>query len=87
MTRDELKGLVDFKKKQLAELLNQLEAKAQISPAKARNYAMATKPFGVRVGWKCNYKNALHSSPCGCAKPHLGGRWVVLGENEKVKED
>lgn len=59
------------------------------SPVKARNYVMATKPAGVKVAWLCNYKHALHSSPCGCAKPHLGGKWVVMGHNGmgQIKDD
>jgi hypothetical protein len=59
------------------------------SPAKVRNFAMAQKPVGVRLGWQCNYKHALHSSPCGCAKPQLGGKWVILGHNSNqvIKDD
>ena len=59
------------------------------SPAKARNYAMASKPVGVRLAWVCNYKHAMHSSPCGCAKPQMGGKWVVLGKNSnaEIKDD
>jgi hypothetical protein len=50
---------------------------------------MAQKPVGVRLAWKCNYKQALHSSPCGCAKPQMGGQWVILGHNTKqeIKDD
>lgn len=64
---------------QLAKALDEMATPATPSPAKARNYAMAVKPAGVRMGWVCNYKHALHSSPCGCAKPQLGGKWVMLG--------
>ena len=44
---------------------------------------------GMRLAWLCNYKNALHSSPCGCAKPQLGGKWVILGHNstQEIKDD
>lgn len=66
---------------QITELLDKLAIVHAVSPVKARNYAMATKPAGIRLAWKCNYKNAMHSSPCGCAKPHLGGKWIVLGKN------
>ena len=50
---------------------------------------MATKPAGIRLAWICNYKNAMHSSPCGCAKPHLGGKWIILDKNNigKIKDD
>jgi cell wall-associated NlpC family hydrolase len=34
-------------------------------------------PPGQRViGWRCNYKHALHSSPKECAHPEYGGVWV-----------
>jgi hypothetical protein len=73
----------------ITELLNRIATPPQIQPVKARNYAMAQKPAGMRLAWQCNYKNALHSSPCGCAKPQLGGRWVVLGNGTKqeIKDD
>lgn len=63
----------------ITECLGELSTQPQPSPVKARNYAMAMKPSGVRLAWVCNYKHAMHSGPCGCAKPHLGGRWVILG--------
>ena len=63
----------------ITEALGEMSTKPQPSPVKARNYAMAMKPSGVRLVWVCNYKHAMHSGPCGCAKPHLGGRWVILG--------
>lgn len=89
MSKEEL----DEKKKQTLEVLSRLldgmSIPATPSPAKVRNYAMAQKPVGVRLAWMCNYKSALHSSPCGCAKPQLGGKWVILGHNSKqeIKDD
>lgn len=73
----------------LQEALARMAQKPVSSPVKARNYVMATKPEGVRLAWKCNYKNAMHSSPCGCAKPQLGGEWVVRGHGgaELIKDD
>lgn len=87
------KEKLDAQKKQkleeLSKLLDKMAIPATPSPAKVRNYAMAQKPVGVRLAWMCNYKNALHSSPCGCAKPQLGGKWVILGHNSKqeIKDD
>lgn len=84
---------VDRKKEEvmdkLAELLDNMAIPSQPSAAKVRNYAMAQKPVGVRLAWVCNYKHAMHSSPCGCAKPQLGGKWVILGHNSKheIKDD
>ena len=73
----------------LAELLDNMAAPPDVSPAKVRNYAMAQKPQGVRLAWVCNWKHAMHSSPCGCAKPQLGGKWVILGHGskEEIKDD
>ncbi len=84
---------LDRKKRQVLDRLTQLLDNMAIpqmpSPATVRNYAMAQKPAGVRLAWVCNYKHALHSSPCGCAKPQLGGKWIVLGHNSKdvIKDD
>lgn len=89
MTKEELEEKKKQKLDLLSRLLDQMATPPLPSPAKVRNYAMAQKPVGVRLGWQCNYKNALHSSPCGCAKPQLGGKWVILGHNSKqtIKDD
>lgn len=73
----------------LAELLEKMAQVPQPQAAKVRNYAMACKPQGVRLAWECNFKHALHSSPCGCAKPQMGGKWIVLGKNsrQEIKDD
>ncbi|MBR1389076.1 MAG: zinc ribbon domain-containing protein [Prevotella sp.] len=75
--------------RQLTALLEKLSQKPDPKPAKVRNYAMACKPQGVRLAWECNFKHALHSSPCGCAKPQLGGKWIILGKNtrQEIKDD
>ena len=88
-SKEELNAKKQRKMEELAQLLDRLAMPAMPSPAKARNYAMAQKPAGVRLAWVCNYKNAMHSSPCGCAKPQMGGRWVVLGHNsnQEIKDD
>ena len=73
----------------LTSLLEKMAQVPQPQPAKVRNYAMACKPQGVRLAWECNFKHALHSSPCGCAKPQMGGKWIVLGKNSRqdIKDD
>ncbi len=88
-TKEELSAEKEKKLARLAELLSKFEALPHPSPAHVRNYAMAQKPAGVRLAWVCNWKHAMHSSPCGCAKPQLGGKWVVLGHGSKqeVKDD
>ena len=89
LSQEELDAQKQQKLDQLSKLLDRLAIPPSPSPAKVRNYAMAQKPVGVRLAWKCNYKNALHSSPCGCAKPQLGGQWVILGHNsnQEIKDD
>lgn len=89
MSKEELEEKKKRKMEQLTELLDRMAIPQSPSPVKARNYAMAQKPIGVRLAWQCNYKHALHSSPCGCAKPQLGGKWVILGHNtsHEIKDD
>lgn len=89
MPQGELEQLKKEKIARLSALLDKMEIQPASSPAKVRNYAMACKPAGVRLAWVCNFKHAMHSSPCGCAKPQLGGKWVVLDRNSKqeIKDD
>ncbi len=89
MTKEELEEQKAVKARMLSAILDKLALPPTPSPAKARNYAMASKPVGVRLAWVCNFKHAMHSSPCGCAKPQLGGKWVVLGSNSnaEIKDD
>ncbi len=83
----------DAKKKErlekIAALLDKMVQAPQPKAAQVRNYAMACRPYGVRLAWECNFKHALHSSPCGCAKPQLGGKWIILGKDMKkvIKDD
>jgi hypothetical protein len=87
--KEEVQKEKDEKLARLTELLNKMEIPPHASPAHVRNYAMAQKPSGVRLAWVCNWKHAMHSSPCGCAKPQMGGKWVVLGRGSKqeIKDD
>lgn len=89
MTKEELMKQKDDYLTRLTAVLDAMAIPVQPSPARVRNYAMAQKPVGVRLGWVCNFKHAIHSSPCGCAKPQLGGKWVILGKNSKqeIKDD
>ena len=89
VSKDVLDAQKEEKLAKLTELLNRMAMPPMPSPAKARNYAMAQKPAGVRLAWVCNWKHAMHSSPCGCAKPQLGGQWVILGRGSKqeIKDD
>ena len=85
MTKEALSEKKNQALAKLTELLDNMAIPPLPSPAKVRNYAMAQKPSGVRLAWVCNWKHAMHSSPCGCAKPQLGGKWVVLGYNSTVE--
>ena len=74
---------------QIAAILDKMAQKPQQKAAQVRNYAMACRPQGVRLAWECNFKHALHSSPCGCAKPQMGGKWLILGKDvrKEIKDD
>lgn len=89
LSKEELDRQKEERVEELTRLLEAMALPPQPSPVKARNYAMAQKPLGVRLAWVCNYKGAMHSSPCGCAKPQLGGKWIILGKNTKqeIKDD
>ena len=88
-SKEELRQRKEEQARLLTEILERMAIPAVPSPVKARNYAMAQKPAGVRLAWVCNWKHAMHSSPCGCAKPQLGGKWVILGKNsnQEIKDD
>lgn len=83
LSQEELNKQKEEKLARLTELLNSMPTPPDPVPAHVRNYAMAQKPAGVRLAWVCNWKHAMHSSPCGCAKPQMGGKWVVLGRGSK----
>ena len=85
LSREEYEAQKKDKLDKISAILDKMAQGPQFKPAQVRNYAMACKPQGVRLAWECNYKHALHSSPCGCAKPQLGGKWVVLGKNTKTE--
>ena len=89
MRKDEYDAKKQERLEQLAAILETMAQAPQPKPAQVRNYAMACKPQGVRLAWECNFKHALHSSPCGCAKPQMGGKWIILGKNtrKEIKDD
>lgn len=78
--------LIKIKEKELQGILNDLEAKPLRTPILVRNYAMARKPGKILVGWRCNYKHAVHSNPQACAYPQKGGKWVVLNNGTSVND-
>ena len=89
LTKKELDERKQKLSEQITALLDKMAVPPQPQPASVRNYAMAQKPVGMRLAWRCNYKQALHSSPCGCAKPQMGGKWIALGAgtSQEIKDD
>ena len=89
MSKEEYNAKKQERLDKLADILEKMAQTPQPKPAQVRNYAMACKPQGVRLAWECNFKHALHSSPCGCAKPQMGGKWIILGKNSRkeIKDD
>lgn len=89
MSKEEYNAKKQERLDKLTAILEKMAQTPQPKPAQVRNYAMACKPQGVRLAWECNFKHALHSSPCGCAKPQMGGKWIILGKNSRkeIKDD
>lgn len=89
MSKEEYNAKMQERLDKLTAILEKMAQTPQPKPAQVRNYAMACKPQGVRLAWECNFKHALHSSPCGCAKPQMGGKWIILGKNtrKEIKDD
>jgi hypothetical protein len=89
LSKEEYNAKKKERLEQIAAILDKMVQVPQPKPAQVRNYAMACRPQGVRLAWECNFKHALHSSPCGCAKPQLGGKWIILGKDVKkeIKDD
>ena len=89
LSKEEYNAKKKERLEQIAAILDKMVQSPQTKPAQVRNYAMACRPQGVRLAWECNFKHALHSSPCGCAKPQLGGKWLILGKDVKkeIKDD
>lgn len=86
-TSEKIAERIAAKRKELQEMLDATAAQPQENPILTRNFVMARKPTSARVGWKCNFKHVIHSSPCGCACPQMGGKWVVLEKDSKVEDD
>ncbi|MBR2359957.1 MAG: zinc ribbon domain-containing protein [Bacteroidaceae bacterium] len=86
-TTEEINERIEKKRDELQKLLDSIAVQPQENPIVTRNFVMARKPASARIGWKCNFKQAIHSSPCGCACPQLGGKWVVLGKDAKMEDD
>lgn len=89
MDKDEYEAKKRERLEEIANLLERMAQAPQEKSATVRNYAMACRPQGVRLAWECNFKHALHSSPCGCAKPQMGGKWIILGKDtrKEIKDD
>lgn len=77
-TPQEVKELIAQKQKELQLLLEKLDEAPKATPALTRNYSMARKPGCSSIGWKCNFKHAIHAGPQGCAYPQKGGKWIIL---------
>lgn len=86
-TSEIIAGRIAAKRRELQQMLDTIAAQPGENPVLTRNFVMARKPASTRVGWKCNFKQVVHSSPCGCSCPQLGGQWVVLTPDAHVEDD
>ncbi len=65
------------KKRELQKKLNEQKKKTFSKPQEARRFFAATKP-PVVLGWKCNFTDTQHDCPEDCARPELGGIWIII---------
>jgi hypothetical protein len=86
-TSEEIRERIAKKRRELQNMLDAAAVQPQENPVLTRNFVMARNPASTRVGWQCNFKQVVHSSPCGCSCPQLDGKWIVLGEDAKVEDD
>lgn len=86
-TSDDLANEITHQREELQRLLDSQEVGEQQNPIRTRNYVMAHKPPTTLLGWKCNFKHVVHSSPCGCSCPQMGGKWIVLNGDIRIEDD
>lgn len=86
-TSDDLANEIAHQREELQRLLDSQEVGEQQNPIHTRNYVMAHKPPTTLLGWKCNFKHVVHSSPCGCSCPQMGGKWIVLNGDIRIEDD
>jgi len=69
---------LEIKEKELLNRINEKSANQTFdTPQKARCYFSATKPAGNLI-WECNYVHYQHQSSHECARPDLGGKWIIV---------
>ncbi len=79
-TKTELELLLKQKKQEAQKILDNMCPVDTLNPQMIRNYYMARKPPVSEAVWKCIYSHYYHPNPSHCAKPFLGGKWVVVFE-------
>lgn len=65
------------KKRELQKKLDAQRKKTFSKPQEARRFFAATKP-PIVLGWKCNFTDTQHECPEDCARPELGGTWIII---------
>ncbi|MHC1738237.1 MAG: zinc ribbon domain-containing protein [Ignavibacteriaceae bacterium] len=70
------KNELDKKQKELIQKLDSMQNQTFETPQKARCFFNANKPAGNLI-WECNYVHYLHARPQECARPDLGGKWII----------
>ena len=79
-------NLAGYKQRQLEKENKQREIQAQLNQMaqltfstgqEARRFFDASRPSNSYV-WECNFVHYVHPKPSDCAKPELGGKWVIV---------
>lgn len=70
------KNEIEKKKREAAEKLKGADSIKFPDPQNARRFFSATKP-ALPCRWHCNFADYIHPDPSNCARPDLGGRWII----------
>ncbi|MDE6556697.1 MAG: hypothetical protein K2K55_07015, partial [Duncaniella sp.] len=84
---DDLISAYREKAEEMNRALASLTPPPDFTPEEQRNYFSARKVMTAETDmrWKCNLCGALHMNPTDCARPELGGEWIVVSQTFKIE--
>lgn len=81
--KEEAMAQYNAKLEEMKNTLNAMFPDPDMTPQMQRDYYTAIKveitiksKVKVKIGWKCNAYNCVHSKPNECAEPFRGGVWI-----------
>jgi len=67
---------LEQKQQELINKLSSAQNQTFETPQQARCFYNANKPAS-NLMWECNYVHYVHPGPHDCARPDLGGKWII----------